>query len=235
MSTSNAPLYVIADIHGHRAETLQALRTAGLIDTRGDWSGGDARLWFLGDYVDRGPDGIAVLDDVRQLAGQAPAAGGHVGALLGNHEAQFLAAARFGDTPIEGWDQPGGFRGRWLRSGGRDEDMCGLTDAHRAWIRTLPAVALVDGYLLLHSDTVRYLEFGASVEAVNAAVARALDGDDAADWLDLCARLASRGSFRDPDASRADEAIDTLLGTSSSNTSAAAGGYVGLVPFTEAV
>ena len=62
------PLYVAADIHGHRSEFWEALREAGLVDTAGQWSGGGARLWLLGDYVDRGPDGIGVINDVQRLA-----------------------------------------------------------------------------------------------------------------------------------------------------------------------
>src|SRR5688500_13459805 len=55
-----SPLFVAADMHGHRAEFREVLRDAGLIDACGQWSGQDARLWLLGDYVDRGPDGIGV-------------------------------------------------------------------------------------------------------------------------------------------------------------------------------
>ena len=40
--------------------------------TKSSWSGEDARLWILGDFFDRGPDGIGVLRFVRQLIEQAP-------------------------------------------------------------------------------------------------------------------------------------------------------------------
>lgn len=103
------PLYVVADIHGHRSEFRECLRQVGLVDHTGHWSGGGARLWLLGDYVDRGPDGIGVINDIRRLAVSAAAVGGHVGALLGNHEVQLLAAQRFGTRPVAGWDEPAGF------------------------------------------------------------------------------------------------------------------------------
>ncbi len=48
---SIAELHVLADVHGHRAELAQALRDEGLVDEAGAWSGGGARLWFLGQAV----------------------------------------------------------------------------------------------------------------------------------------------------------------------------------------
>ncbi|MGX9920474.1 metallophosphoesterase [Streptomyces sp. NPDC002248] len=193
------PLFVASDIHGHRDEFRAALLGAGLVDDAGSWAGGGARLWLLGDYVDRGPDGIGVIDDVRQLADEAAAVGGSVGALLGNHEVRLLSAHRFGTLSVPGLDEPGGFRGGWLRYGGREEDLRRLTPGHVEWITRLPAAALVDGHLLVHSDTVRYLEFGGSVDAVNTAVSAALASEDATVWREFNDRMRSRGSFRAED------------------------------------
>ena len=63
--------YAVSDIHGHPEKLAKALWTAGLTDAEGNWSGQDVRLWFLGDFFDRGPDGIGVLALVRRLAAQA--------------------------------------------------------------------------------------------------------------------------------------------------------------------
>ncbi|MEU4620178.1 metallophosphoesterase [Actinoplanes sp. NPDC023801] len=194
------PLFAASDMHGHRAEFRAALRDAGLIDTSGDWSGADARLWVLGDYFDRGPDGIGVVDDIRRLTAQAAAAGGEVGALLGNHEAHLVAAHRFGVAPIPGWAaRTDGYYGAWLTLGGREHDMRRLTGEHLAWLEALPAMALVDGHLLLHCDSTRYLEFGDSVEAVNKAVAGHLAGHDPDEWLTFCSRVSGRGELHSPD------------------------------------
>lgn len=213
MSTSNTPLYVAADIHGHRDEFRQVLRDAGLVDSTGRWSAGNARLWLLGDYVDRGPDGIGVIDDVRKLTDEAAAAGGHIGALLGNHEVQLLAAHRFGDTTVAGWKQEGGFHGGWARFGGREDDLRRLTPDHIAWMTGLPALALVDDHLLIHSDTARYLEFGSTVEEVNTAVSDILDSSDASLWLEFCYRMSARGAFRDAESAHADDPVSVMLRT----------------------
>ncbi|MFF3217031.1 metallophosphoesterase [Streptomyces sp. NPDC002886] len=213
MTTSSAPLYVAADIHGHRSEFQEVLRDAGLVDRTGRWSGGKAQLWLLGDYVDRGPDGIGVIDDVRRLANEASTAGGRIGALLGNHEVQLLAAHRFGGAAVTGWDEPGGFRGGWARFGGCEEDLRRLSPEHIAWMIDLPAVALVDGYLLIHSDTARYLEFGSAIADVNTAVSAALHSSDTAVWLEFCERMSDRGAFRDAEVAHADDPVSAMLGT----------------------
>ncbi|RAJ40044.1 calcineurin-like phosphoesterase family protein [Kitasatospora sp. SolWspMP-SS2h] len=194
---SPAPLYAAADIHGHRTEFRDALREAGLTGGDGDWTGGRARLWLLGDYVDRGPDGIGVIEDVRRLAEQAADAGGRVGALLGNHEVQLLAAHRFGTAPVPGWSQPGGFHGGWARFGGQERDLRRLTSDHLAWLAALPAAVLVDDHLLVHSDTTQYLELGTGIAAVNHAAATALADERPGAWLEFSRRMSSRGSFRD--------------------------------------
>ncbi|MFD7029206.1 metallophosphoesterase [Streptomyces sp. NPDC059917] len=213
MENSNTPLYVAADIHGHRAEFLQVLRDGGLVDSAGRWSAGDARLWLLGDYVDRGPDGTGVIDEVRRLADEAAAAGGRIGALLGNHEVQLLAAHRFGDTSVEGLEQEGGFHGGWARFGGREDDLRRLTADHVAWMTSLPAVALVDGHLLIHSDTARYLEFGSTIEDVNTTVSDLLKSSDATLWLEFCHRMSDRGAFRDAEPQHVDDPVSVMLRT----------------------
>ncbi|MDG4780083.1 metallophosphoesterase [Micromonospora sp. WMMD961] len=213
MTVDQTPLFVVADVHGHRAELRDALHGAGLTDADGRWSGADARLWLLGDYVDRGPDGIGVIDDVRRLAGQAASAGGEVQALLGNHEVQLLAAHLLGTTTVPGWPQQDGFRGAWARFGGREDDLRRLGDEHISWIVSRPAMAVVDGYLLVHSDTTRYREFGDSVAAVNAGIAAALTSRDAAGWLAFCQLISDRGAFRDSEPASPDDAVATMLDT----------------------
>ena len=68
-----SPIYIIGDIHGHLKKLVKLLEDAQLIDARHSWKADKATLWFLGDFVDRGPEGIAVLDMVMRL--QAEAAG----------------------------------------------------------------------------------------------------------------------------------------------------------------
>jgi len=77
----------IADIHGDYGQYVKAMRSAGLIDESGKWSGGEAHLVQTGDIPDRGPDTIKIIDDLVKLRKQAKRAGGYVHLLIGNHEA----------------------------------------------------------------------------------------------------------------------------------------------------
>jgi diadenosine tetraphosphatase ApaH/serine/threonine PP2A family protein phosphatase len=82
------PIYAVGDIHGQSADLDRVL---ALIDADG---GSDARVVFLGDYVDRGPDSRGVLD--RLIAGQA--AGRDWITLKGNHDRMFAMFMR--DYPM---------------------------------------------------------------------------------------------------------------------------------------
>ncbi|WP_037315350.1 metallophosphoesterase family protein [Ruegeria halocynthiae] len=71
-----SPIYAVGDIHGQLAMLEDALH---LIEQDG---GPDARVVFLGDYVDRGPDSRGVLDLL--IAGQR--AGRNWVTVKGNHD-----------------------------------------------------------------------------------------------------------------------------------------------------
>jgi hypothetical protein len=76
----------VGDVHGAYDRFVSILTKAGLIDARQQWSGGRAILVQTGDIVDRGADSKKALDLIRRLEQEASSAGGHVYALLGNHE-----------------------------------------------------------------------------------------------------------------------------------------------------
>ncbi|MEE1754319.1 metallophosphoesterase [Streptomyces sp. SP18CS02] len=197
------PLYVVGDVHGYLDELLVALREQGLIDADGNWSAGNARLWFLGDFTDRGPDGIGVIDLVMRLSAEAAAAGGYCKALMGNHELLLLGAKRFADTPVNSGAGTATFQAAWLLNGGQKNDMDRLQDVHLQWMSRLDAVVEQDGHLLLHSDTTAYLEYGSTIEDVNDTVHEILTRNDADECWDLFRKLTKRFAFRDEGGSQA--------------------------------
>jgi hypothetical protein len=209
MPTSSAR-YAISDVHGHRDAMVAALATAGLVDHEGAWTGGTATLWCLGDFFDRGPDGVGVVETVMRLQTQAREAGGHVGALLGNHEVLALGMHDFGDAPVSGGvTERRSFAGSWMINGGQPQDQNRLDDAHLEWLRALPAVIRDGDDLLVHSDTLAYLEWGWTVEDVNAGIRAALTDDDLAARWTCWARMTTRFAFNGP---AGEEEADELLG-----------------------
>ncbi len=80
----------VADVHGSFDGLSEILRETGVVGEDLRWSGGPTTLVQLGDLLDRGPRVREVMDLLMRLQQQAPAAGGRVVCLLGNHEAMNL-------------------------------------------------------------------------------------------------------------------------------------------------
>ena len=115
-------LYVVGDVHG-RTDLLLALLERIADDAAGRAT--PARLVFLGDYVDRGPDTAGTLEVLADLPGACELAPVF---LMGNHERMLLD---FLADPAAG--------PRWLRAGG-DATLAsfalsppGDTDEPEAW------------------------------------------------------------------------------------------------------
>jgi len=127
MNEAKAPaarLFVTSDPHGHLAQLEAGLSSAGLVNDHGDWCGGTARLYVLGDLVDRGPDGIGVIDLLMRLEVQAEEAQGQVVVLLGNHEVLALGMHLFGTEDVEIGGRSRNFAVSWMRNGGVGSDPC---------------------------------------------------------------------------------------------------------------
>jgi Calcineurin-like phosphoesterase len=192
--------YVVSDVHGHLADLRDRLQQAGLVDAGDRWTGGDTVLWVLGDLVDRGPDGIGVIRFVRSLQEQAP---DQVRVLMGNHEALMLGEKLFPGTR---------FDEVWVINGGQSSDQEALSEEEVAWLRRLPMVARTGDYLLMHSDTTDYLEWGGSVDEVNATVAAMVTGNDVDEHFDVFAALTSRYHFAGSDGADVARSVLGALG-----------------------
>ena len=205
------PLYVIGDIHGERNQLMSLLLEAGIVDDELRWVADDAEVWFVGDFADRGPDGIGTIDLVMGLEESAAVAGGTVGALLGNHDLLLLMAHRVGDRAVS--DVTGmTFLGEWLEGGGQRADLAGLTAERAAWLARRPAMALAGDRLVVHCDSLWYTEYGLSIVDVNAAVSAVLVSDDPVEWDRLLGAMSTRFAF-DTARGGSDEAARLLLAT----------------------
>lgn len=78
----------IGDVHGDYTALTEFLTLAGVLDEEtSSWIGGDTICVQLGDILDRGHHELACLELLARLSQQAPAQGGAVQLLYGNHEA----------------------------------------------------------------------------------------------------------------------------------------------------
>jgi len=94
-------LVVIADVHGAYEEFVGILRRMGLIDANLKWAGGSTVLVQVGDVPDRGSGTRKALDLLMELEREAPAQGGKLVPLLGNHEVmQMMGDTRY-TTPAD--------------------------------------------------------------------------------------------------------------------------------------
>jgi bis(5'-nucleosyl)-tetraphosphatase (symmetrical) len=120
-------LYAIGDIQGCHTEFCQLLELIG-------FSPGADRLWLVGDLVNRGPDSLAVLREVKAIGDSAVT-------VLGNHDFHLLTVAaghahqHVNDTVAQ-----------ILAAPDRDELI--------AWVRSRPLVLAEDDLLLVHAGLV---------------------------------------------------------------------------------
>lgn len=187
------PIYIVGDIHGQLKRVSLLLRKIGLVDRSLHWTGGQATLWFLGDFFDRGPNSIAVLEMVMRLQSEAAQVGGTVKSLIGNHEPLLMAAHFFGDKAFQGAERS--FLESWRKNGGVPADLTLLTERHIAWLMDLPAMALVDDTLLVHADSLMYTAYGHTIETVNQTIQSVLKGSDMGAWHTLLNRFSRRNTF----------------------------------------
>lgn len=96
-------LYAIGDIHG-RADLLEQMLQAIWDDMAKTDDGRTARILFLGDLIDRGPDSKTVLSLVLDLTRTQNAI-----CLLGNHEQLLMNALMGQKSALKGWLKLGGW------------------------------------------------------------------------------------------------------------------------------
>lgn len=190
---TETPLFVIGDIHGHYDNLIRHLRYAGLANSNAQWTGGNAQLWFTGDFTDRGPKGAEAVDYVMRLQQSAANNGGYVGALLGNHDVSILTAKLFPNARTGG--PSGTFYGDWVEYGGTLSDLDKLTPAHIDWLRNLPSMAVVQNHLLLHADSMYYFHYGETLDEVNASTTKLLHNSNSDLWDTLLGYAGERLLF----------------------------------------
>lgn len=201
-------MFVIGDAHGQFDAIRRLLRESAIVDAGGRWAAGDAHLWFTGDFCDRGPAGMEIVHRVRQLQHDAERQGGSVRGILGNHDIMLVAAKLFPDHRASFGST---FPELWTYNGGRDHDLAALDGEAVRWLSALPALAREDGVLLMHCDATFYLEFGSSIEEVNATVRGMMESNDPRQLERLLIPYFDRERFIDRN--RGADAVSAMLDT----------------------
>jgi hypothetical protein len=94
-------IVAVGDIHGAATEFVGLLQQIKIIDDHRQWIGGTTIFVQVGDVPDRGPETRKALDLLMELEREAPAQGGKVIPLLGNHEVmQMMGDSRY-TTPAD--------------------------------------------------------------------------------------------------------------------------------------
>ena len=140
--------WVIPDLHGC-SKTLAALVKNLIRPTRND------ELYFLGDYVDRGPDSKGVIDYIRGLEKDGYA----ISCLKGNHE-DFMVELYDAEKKAKNtwWHRLGDRHKVWMDIGGKTtlesfeaETIRKVPEEYIEWMRDLKHFVLLDDFVLVHA------------------------------------------------------------------------------------
>ena len=167
------PIVAVGDLHGQIAFLDRLLAKLQALP---EWPA--ARLVFLGDLVDRGPDVRGCVRRVMDLLAEKPGST----CVMGNHDLGLVRAAGLGGDQPEGWvkryadnyDHVSTFRSylgtepQYLSADDWRNDLRRLHDAippaHRAFLAGLPWVAEADGHVFLHNGLSPELDCPAAVQ-----------------------------------------------------------------------
>jgi serine/threonine protein phosphatase 1 len=141
--------WVIPDVHGC-SKTLRALIEDQIKPTRNDG------LYFLGDYIDRGPDSKGVIDFIIELQEDEY----EVRTLRGNHEDYLIRLIEDGGRNHK-WYKFSPYRKlkkEWFRYGGQEtlksfsaHEVHDIPDKYVQWLKSLDFYLKLDSTLLVHA------------------------------------------------------------------------------------
>jgi serine/threonine protein phosphatase 1 len=141
--------WVIPDIHGC-AKTLKQLIEFQIQPEKTD------ELYFLGDYIDRGPDSKGVIDYLISLKKQ----GYKTRFLKGNHESYFLKALKHNSPKKKKLflSKKNKFKKRWYAHGGKKcmksfgvKKLGDIPQKYVKWIKKLEHYIVLPQHILVHA------------------------------------------------------------------------------------
>ena len=142
-------IWVIPDIHGN-LKTLEELIRGQLKPSKEDL------LYFLGDYIDRGPDSKGVIDFLIKFQED----GYRTRFLKGNHEDYLLRTYNneYVEKKMFGLSVKNKLKKEWMKFGGREtlqsfavKDVSQIPEKYIEWLKTLELYIELDNHYLVHA------------------------------------------------------------------------------------
>jgi hypothetical protein len=172
---TDAPVFAVSDVHGGYDRLVALLARHGVIagvpadPASARWTAGHAVLVVAGDMIDKGPSSLEVIVLFRALQTDAAAAGGHVVAALGNHEAEFFVDPLNSKADADDGIDPE-LRGRHLDP----MAIANGSDPRGRWLRESPFGVRVGGWFFSHAGNTG----GRTLPALEAALRAAVTAHD---------------------------------------------------------
>ena len=196
-------VFVLSDVHGMYPALVQLLKAAAIVGPENQWAAGSTLLVIIGDSIDKGDASVDVLDLWISLTAQAPAQGGRVLHLLGNHEAELLANGKQNKKSKELFRELD-------RKQIKKKDFLSVSGKWGKFLRSEPVAARVGKWLFCHAGLYPQIKWMDFVSRANALIeAEKYDDDflsgensilEAKDWWksksqreELVQRLAQNG------------------------------------------
>ncbi len=142
--------WVIPDIHGC-VKTLKGIIENHIKPDKSDL------IYFLGDYIDRGPDSKGVLDYIMKLEEN----GYNIKPLRGNHEEYLIVAHKSIKKQKRGflfWKENNKLSDEWIRHGGNltlksfgVKKVTDIPQKYIAWINNLKHYYVEEKYIIVHA------------------------------------------------------------------------------------
>ncbi len=207
-------IYAVSDAHGGYEPLVRLLAANKLVDgfnsdpAKMRWTGGTAILVIAGDMIDKGPQSLEVIDLLRSLEKQAP---GRIIALMGNHEAEFLADPKNDKATSTGKDAMGidiELKARGIEPAslvaGRDLEGRGL------WLSSLPFGVRIKKWFFAHGGNTDE----SSIKDLSKRIQNSVDnnGYDDKDITGDHSILEEQKWYGDPDKDKAGEKNADALG-----------------------
>jgi hypothetical protein len=166
-----ATLWALSDVHGGYDRLTALLLANGILasapttSTDAHWGGGAGTLVVTGDMIDKGPNGVEVLDFMMALQADAKKNGGLVVVTLGNHEAEFLVDPS--NSKANGTD---GIDAELSSKSITPATFASAADPRGAWLRLLPFGARIGGWFFSHAGDTQGSTVSALESTLEAAV-----------------------------------------------------------------